>query len=178
MTRRRMLMLAVAIAVLLLAVDFRGFFAIHSPNHLWTWMWALCGRLAKPLPMAMVTLIAALALPGNAARLPLVVNLAASLLLGMSVEWLHSFPLPSGEALAPVCFYAFLLWAVRRYCAARLIQTALLIMLSAVVLSAVVRALPGGPKFLPGVLAAVAVTAAYLWLLTDLVRRRAARAET
>lgn len=85
-------MLAVAIAVLLLAVDFRGFFAIHSPNHLWTWMWALCGRLAKPLPMAMVTLIAVLALPGNAARLPVVVNLAASLLLGMSVEWLHAFP--------------------------------------------------------------------------------------
>ena len=79
----------------------------------------VCGWLAKPIPMALVTLGASLALPRDSARLPVVVNLAAALLLGMALERLpgaRGFALlrpDSGKRPKPcptVCFYGFLLW--------------------------------------------------------------------
>ena len=64
MTRRRVLILAAAVALLLLAVDVRSLFAAHSLHRLVAWLWALCSRLTEPLPMALVTLGAALAKNG------------------------------------------------------------------------------------------------------------------
>lgn len=51
MTRRRVLILAAAVALLLLAVDVRSLFAAHSLHRLVAWLWALCSRLTEPLPM-------------------------------------------------------------------------------------------------------------------------------
>ena len=62
MTRRRVLILAAAVALLLLAVDVRSLFAAHSLHRLVAWLWALCSRLTEPLPMALVTLGTALAI--------------------------------------------------------------------------------------------------------------------
>lgn len=128
MTRRRVLILAAAVALLLLAVDVRSLFAAHSLHRLVAWLWALCSRLTEPLPMALVTLGTALAMPRDDARLPVVVNLAAALLMGAALSWgnkphflgglLRLTPEAAG-AMSSICFYAFLLWAARRYCAAR-----------------------------------------------------------
>ena len=128
MTRRRVLILAAAVALLLLAVDVRSLFAAHSLHRLVAWLWALCSRLTEPLPMALVTLGTALAMPRDDARLPVVVNLAAALLMGAALSWgnkphflgglLRLTPEAAG-AMYSICFYAFLLWAARRYCAAR-----------------------------------------------------------
>lgn len=87
MTRRRVLILAAAVALLLLAVDVRSLFAAHSLHRLVAWLWALCSRLTEPLPMALVTLGTALAMPRDDARLPVVVNLAAALLMGAALSW-------------------------------------------------------------------------------------------
>ena len=86
MTRRRVLILAAIMAALLLAADFHDLFALPSLRRLWPWLGDVCGWLAKPLPMALVTLGASLALPRDSARLPVVVNLAAALLLGMALD--------------------------------------------------------------------------------------------
>ena len=90
MTRRRVLILAAAVALLLLAVDVRSLFAAHSLHRLVAWLWALCSRLTEPLPMALVTLGAALAMPRDDVRLPVVVNLAGVLLLGAALKWLDA----------------------------------------------------------------------------------------
>ncbi len=184
MTRRRVLILAAAVALLLLAVDVRSLFAAHSLHRLVAWLWALCSRLTEPLPMALVTLGAALAMPRDDARLPVVVNLAAALLMGAALSWgnkphflgglLRLTPEAAG-AMSSICFYAFLLWAARRYCAPGPLRAGLTALL-AVVLASAVRALPDGPRFLSSALAAAAVTGTYLWLLTGFARRRAAGA--
>jgi len=49
---------------------------------------------------------------------------------------------------------------------------ALTALLAAVVLLAVARALPDGPRFLSEVPVMAVITAAYLWLLTGFARRR------
>lgn len=185
MTRRRVLILAAAVALLLLAVDVRSLFAAHSLHRLVAWLWALCSRLTEPLPMALVTLGAALAMPRDDARLPVVVNLAAALLMGAALSWgnkphflgglLRLTPEAAG-AMSSICFYAFLLWAARRYCAPGPLRAGLTALL-AVVLASAVRALPDWPRFLSSALAAAAVTGTYLWPLTGLVRRRSAKAE-
>ena len=118
MTRRRVLILAAAVALLLLAVDVRSLFAAHSLHRLVAWLWALCSRLTEPLPMALVTLGAALAMPRDDARLPVVVNLTAALLMGAALSWgnkphflgglLRLTPEAAG-AMSSICFYAFLL---------------------------------------------------------------------
>lgn len=185
MTRRRVLMLAAVVAALLLAVDVPALFALHSLHRLWGWLEALCTRLAEPLPMALVTLGAALAMPRDDARLPVVANLAGVLLLGAALKWLDAphalggfmrLPQDAAQAVPSLCFYGFLLWAVRRYCAAGALRAALTALLAAIVLAAAAHALPGGPRFLSGALTAAAVTGAYLWLLTGFARRRAAGA--
>lgn len=185
MTRRRVLILAAIVAALLLAADFHDLFALPSLRRLWPWLGDACGWLAKPLPMALVTLGASLALPRDSARLPVVVNLAAALLLGMALERLpgaRGFALlrltPStAQAMSAVCFYGFLLWVAYRCCAPGALRVALMALLAAVVLLAVARALPDGPRFLSEVPAMTVITAAYLWLLTGLARRHAAKAE-
>lgn len=184
MTRRRVLILAAAVALLLLAVDVRSLFAAHSLHRLVAWLWALCSRLTEPLPMALVTLGTALAMPRDDARLPVVVNLAAALLMGAALSWgnkphflgglLRLTPEAAG-AMSSICFYAFLLWAARRYCAPGPLRAGLTALL-AVVLASAVRTLPDGPRFLSSALAAAAVTGTYLWLLTGFARRRAAGA--
>ena len=75
-----------ALAALLLAADFHDLFVLPSLRRLWPCLGDVCGWLAKPIPMALVTLGASLALPRDSARLPVVVNLAAALLLGMALE--------------------------------------------------------------------------------------------
>ena len=133
--------------------------------------------------MALVTLGAALAMPRDDARLPVVANLAGVLLLGAALKWLDAphalggfmrLPQDAAQAVPSLCFYGFLLWAVRRYCAAGALRAALTALLAAIVLAAAAHALPGGPRFLSGALTAAAVTGAYLWLLTGFARRRAA----
>lgn len=184
MTRRRVLILAAAVALLLLAVDVRSLFAAHSLHRLVAWLWALCSRLTEPLPMALVTLGTALAMPRDDVRLPVVVNLAGVLLLGAALKWLDAphalggfirLPRDAAQAVPPLCFYGFLLWAARRYCAPGPLRAGLTALL-AVVLASAVRALPDGPRFLSSALAAAAVTGTYLWLLTGFTRRRAAGA--
>lgn len=185
MTRRRVLILAAIVAALLLAADFHDLFVLPSLRRLWPCLGDVCGWLAKPLPMVLVTLGASLALPRDSARLPVVVNLAAALLLGMALERLpgaRGFALlrltPStAQAMSAVCFYGFLLWVACRCCAPGALRVALRALLAAVVLLAVARALPDGPRFLSEVPAMAAITAAYLWLLTGLARRHAAKAE-
>ena len=61
------------VAALLLAADFHDLFALPSLRRLWPCLGDVCGWLAKPLPMALVTLGASLALPRDSARLPVVV---------------------------------------------------------------------------------------------------------
>ena len=61
MTRRRVLILAAIVAALLLAADFHDLFALPSFRRLWPWLGELCRWLAKPIPMALVTLGACLA---------------------------------------------------------------------------------------------------------------------
>lgn len=185
MTRRRVLILAAAVALLLLAVDVLSHFAAHSLHRLVAWLWALCSRLTEPLPMALVTLGAALAMPRDDARLPVVVSLTAALLMGAALSWgnkphflgglLRLTPEAAG-AMSSICFYAFLLWAARRYCAAGALRATLTALLAAIVLATAVHALSDGPRFLSGALAAAAVPGAYLWLLTGFARRRAAGA--
>lgn len=185
MTRRRVLILAAIVAALLLAADFHDLFVLPSLRRLWPCLGDVCGWLAKPLPMALVTLGASLALPRDSARLPVVVNLAAALLLGMALERLpgaRGFALlrltpETAQAMSTVCFYGFLLWVACRCCAPGALRVALTALLAAVVLLAVARALPDGPRFLSEVPAMAAITAAYLWLLTGLARRHAAKAE-
>ena len=185
MTRRRVLILAAIVAALLLAADFHALFVLPSLRRLWPCLGDVCGWLAKPLPMALVTLGASLALPRDSARLPVVVNLAAALLLGMALERLpgaHGFALlrltPStAQAMSAVCFYGFLLWVAFRCCAPGALRVALTALLAAVVLLAVARALPDGPRFLSEVPVMAVITAAYLWLLTGLARRHAAKAK-
>ena len=182
MTRRRVLILAAIMAALLLAADFHDLFALPSLRRLWPWLGDVCGWLAKPLPMALVTLGASLALPRDSARLPVVVNLAA-LLLGMALERLPGargfvrLTPSTAQAMSAVCFYDFLLWVACRCCAPGALRVALMALLAAVVLLAVARALPDGPRFLSEVPAMTVITAAYLWLLTGLARRHAAKAE-
>ena len=181
MTRRRVLILAAIVAALLLAADFHDLFVLPSLRRLWPCLGDVCGWLAKPLPMALVTLGASLALPRDSARL----NLAAALLLGMALERLpgaRGFALlrltpETAQAMSTVCFYGFLLWVACRCCAPGALRVALTALLAAVVLLAVARALPDGPRFLSEVPAMAAITAAYLWLLTGLARRHAAKAE-
>ncbi len=185
MTRRRVLILAAIMAALLLAADFHDLFALPSLRRLWPCLGDVCGWLAKPLSMALVTLGASLALPRDSARLPVVVNLAAALLLGMALERLpgaRGFALlrltPStAQAMSTVCFYGFLLWVACRCCAPGALRVALRALLAAVVLLEVARALPDGPRFLSEVPAMAVITAAYLWLLTGLAQRHAAKAE-
>ena len=74
MTRRRVLILAAIVAALLLAADFHDLFALPSFRRLWPWLGDVCGWLAKPIPMALVTLGASLALPRDSARLPVAVS--------------------------------------------------------------------------------------------------------
>lgn len=185
MTRRRVLILAAAVALLLLAVDVLSLFAAHSLHRLVAWLWALCSRLTEPLPMALVTLGTALAMPRDDVRLPVVVNLAGVLLLGAALKWLDAphalggfirLPRDAAQAVPPLCFYGFLLWAARRYCAAGALRATLTALLAAIVLATAVHALSDGPRFLSGALAAAAVPGAYLWLLTGFARRRAAGA--
>ena len=115
----------------------------------------------------------------------MVVNLAAALLLGMALERLpgaRGFALlrltpETAQAMSTVCFYGFLLWVACRCCAPGALRVALRALLAAVVLLAVARALPDGPRFLSEVPAMAAITAAYLWLLTGLARRHAAKAK-
>jgi len=172
MTRRRVLILAAIMAALLLAADFHDLFALPSLRRLWPWLGDVCGWLAKPLPR-------------DSARLPVVVNLAAALLLGMALDRLpgaRGFALlrltpETAQAMSTVCFYGFLLWVACRCCAPGALCVALRALLAAVVLLAVARALPDGPRFLSEVPAMAVITAAYLWLLTGLARRHAAKAE-
>lgn len=127
MTRRRVLILAAIVAALLLAADFHDLFVLPSLRRLWPWLGDVCGWLTKPIPMALVTLGASLALPRDGARLPVVVNLAAALLLGMALERLpgaRGFALlrltpNTAQAMSTVCFYGFLLWVACRCCAPR-----------------------------------------------------------
>lgn len=133
--------------------------------------------------MALVTLGASLALPRDGARLPVVVNLAAALLLGMALERLPGargfvrLTPSTAQAMSAVCFYGFLLWVACRCCAPGALRVALTALLAAVVLLAVARALPDGPRFLSEVPVMAVITAAYLWLLTGLARRHAAKTE-
>ena len=183
MTRRRVLILAAIVAALLLAADFHDLFALPSLRRLWPWLGDACGWLAKPLPMALVTLGASLALPRDSARLPVVVDLAAALLLGMALERLPGargfvrLTPSTAQAMSTVCFYGFLLWVACRCCAPGALRVALTALLAAAVLLAVARALPDGPRFLSEAPAMAVITAAYLWLLTGLARRHAAKAE-
>ena len=104
--------------------------------------------------MALVTLGTALAMPRDDVRLPVVVNLAGVLLLGAALSWgnkphflgglLRLTPEAAG-AMSSICFYAFLLWAARRYCAPGPLRAGLTALL-AVVLASAVRALPDGPR--------------------------------
>ena len=105
--------------------------------------------------------------------------------LGAALKWLDAphalggfvhLPQDAAQAVPPLCFYGFLLWAVRRYCAAGALRAALTGLLAAIVLAAATHALPGGPRFLSGALTAAAGTGTYLWLLTGFARRRAAGA--
>lgn len=66
MTRRRVLILAAIVAALLLAADFHDLFVLPSLRRLWPCLGDVCGWLAKPIPMALVTLGASLALRGTA----------------------------------------------------------------------------------------------------------------
>lgn len=186
MTRRHVLILAAAVALLLMTVDVHALFAARFLHDSWGWLRAQCDRLAEPLPMALVTVGAALLLTRDDARLPVVVNLAAALLLGTALEWLGAPHAPGGlmrlprdavQAAPSICFYGFLLWSVRQYCAAGALRAALTALLAAVLLAMAAPVLTGGPRLLPGVLAAAAVTGVYLWLLTGLARRRSAKAE-
>ena len=110
MTRRRVLILAAIVAALLLAADFHDLFVLPSLRRLWPWLGELCRWLAKPIPMALVTLGASLALPRDSARLPVVVNLAAALLLGMALERLPGargfvrLTPSTAQAMSAVCF--------------------------------------------------------------------------
>lgn len=79
--------------------------------------------------------------------------------------------------MSTVCFYGFLLWVACRCCAPGALRVALTALLAAVVLLAVARALPDGPRFLSEVPVMAVITAAYLWLLTGLARRHAAKAK-
>ena len=175
MTRRRVLILAAIVAALLLAADFHDLFALPSLRRLWPWLGDLCRWLAKPIPMALVTLDASLALPRDSARLPVVVNLALERLPGAR-GFVRLTP-STAQATSTVCFYGFLLWVACRCCAPGALRVALTALLAAVVLLAVARALPDGPRFLSEVPAMAAITAAYLWLLTGLARRHAAKAK-
>lgn len=182
MTRRRVLILAAIVAALLLAADFHDLFVLPSLRRLWPCLGDVCGWLAKPIPMALVTLGASLALPRDSARLPVVVNLAAALLLGMALERRPERVLCSPDSSTarpcpPCVFMAFssgwhagaapparCAWRLRR-CLPR---------------SFCWRwhgALPDGPRFLSEVPVMAVITAAYLWLLTGLARRHAAKAE-
>ena len=96
MTRRHVLILAAAVALLLMTVDVHALFAARFLHDPWGWLRALCDRLAEPLPMALVTVGAALLLTRDDARLPVVVNLAAALLLGTALEWLGAPHAPGG----------------------------------------------------------------------------------
>ena len=78
MARLSVLILAAIVATLLLAADFHDLFALPSLRQLWPCLGDVCGWLTKPIPMALVTLGASLALPRDGARLPVVVNLAAA----------------------------------------------------------------------------------------------------
>lgn len=135
--------------------------------------------------MALVTLGAALAMPRDDVRLPVVVNLAAALLMGAALSWgnkphflgglLRLTPEAAG-AMSSICFYAFLLWAARRYCAPGAAPRGAYGAAGRCL--GVCRTRPAGrPRFLSSALAAAAVTGTYLWLLTGLVRRRSAKAE-
>ena len=161
MTRRHVLILAAAVALLLVTVDVHALFAARFLHDPWGWLRALCDRLAEPLPMALVT-------------------------VGTALEWLGAPHAPGGlmrlprdavQAAPSICFYGFLLWSVRQYCAAGALRAALTALLAAVLLAMAAPVLTGGPRLLPGVLAAAAVTGVYLWLLTGLARRRSAKAE-
>ena len=78
MARLSVLILAAIVAALLLAAEFYGPFAFQRSAGYGRGWGDVCGWLTKPIPMALVTLGASLALPRDGARLPVVVNLAVA----------------------------------------------------------------------------------------------------
>ena len=108
MTRRRVLILAAIVAALLLAADFHDLFALPSLRQLWPCLGDVCGWLTKPIPMALVTLGASLALPRDSARLPVVVNLAAALvsMLSLEIGMLNQFGTESEAAFREIMIAA------------------------------------------------------------------------
>lgn len=181
--RKRWLIPAVLAACLML-IDFRALFPPHVLRDLSKGLWETVDHLMSPSLMVLVALVVAAVVPRHELRLPVLTNLAASLLLWFALERLDGpgaiQPLRLGAqantVIAPACFYGFLMWMVRRYCLPGPLRVGLTALLAAVVLFSVSGLLRSGPHAVSQALAGLAIIAAYLWLLTGSMRRRAARA--
>ena len=173
-----------ALAACLFLIDFRALFPPHTFRELSNGLLKTGEHLMTPFSMVLVALAIAAVVPRRELRLPVVLNLAASLLLWFALKWLDGpgalQPLRLAgrldSVIAPVCFYGFLMWMVRRFCLSAQLRTGLTVLLAAVVLFSASGLYRSGPHAVSQALAGLVVIAAYLWLLTGFVRRRAAHA--
>lgn len=183
MTRRRVLILAAIVAALLLAADFHDLFVLPSLRRLWPCLGDVCGWLAKPIPMALVTLGASLALSRDSATAACGGQSGGGAAAGYGAgaatrsAWLCSPDSKHGPSHVRRVFLRFSPLGGMPVLRPRRARVALTALLAAVVLLAVARALPDGPRFLSEVPVMAVITAAYLWLLTGLARRHAAKAK-
>ncbi len=163
---------------------YRAVSALHSP--MFTAFFNGCTVLASALPLLVFSFILAAFMPHKEYRIPLLANLAFSVLLNLGLKTFFArvrptevavlvtetgYSFPSGHTMAAACFYGFLIFLVLHSSLRPWLRRLITGFLSAIILLVGVSRIYLGVHFFSDVLGGLCVSVVYLVIYISFIQR-------